>query len=78
MVQGLLIRRPDKSIPVDPEVAAWIDRTPYWELVGSLNYIAVATRPDISFAVGHLASVLDCYQLLRSWLCTINFFFLVT
>jgi len=62
MVQGLLVHRPDKSIPVDPEVAAWVDATPYRELVGSLNYIAVATRPNISFAVGCLASVLDCYQ----------------
>jgi len=62
MVQGLLVRCPDKSIPVDPKVATWVDTTPYRELVGSLNYIAVATRPDISFAVGHLASVLDCYQ----------------
>ena len=62
MVQGLTIRRPDKSISVDPEVAAWIEKTPYQELVGSLNYIAVATRPDISFAVGRLASMLDCYR----------------
>jgi len=62
MVQGLLVCHPDKSIPVDPEVAAWVDATPYQELVGSLNYIAVATRPDISFAVGCLASVLDCYR----------------
>ena len=62
MVQGLHIRCPDKSMPVDPEVTTWMDNTPYWELVGSLNYIAVATRPDIAFAVGCLASVLDCYQ----------------
>ena len=62
MVQGLQIRRPDKLIPPDPELLEWITNTPYRELVGSLNYIAVATRPDISFAVGRLASVLDCYH----------------
>jgi len=62
MTQGLQIHRPDKSIPPDPELLEWIERTPYRELIGSLNYIAVATRPDISFAVGHLASVLDCYH----------------
>ena len=63
MTQGLQICCPDKSIPPDPELLEWIERTPYCELIGSLNYIAIATRPDISFAVGCLASVLDCYRL---------------
>jgi len=62
MTQGLQIQRPDKTIPPDPMLLEWIQRMPYRELVGGLNYIAVATQPDISFAVGHLASVLDCYR----------------
>jgi len=62
MVAGLQLRRPDKSIPVDPEVTEWASRTPYRELIGSLNYVAVATRPDIAYAVGRLASFLDCFQ----------------
>ena len=61
MVAGLRIQRPDKGVPVSPEIAEWRARTPYRELVGSLNYVAVATRPDISFAVGRLSTVLDCF-----------------
>lgn len=62
MVAGLHLRRPDKSAPTPPEIAEWAARTPYRELIGSLNYIAVATRPDIAYAVGRLASFLDCYR----------------
>jgi transposase InsO family protein len=62
MVAGLHLQRPDKASPAPPEVSEWAERTPYRELVGSLNYIAVATRPDIAYAVGRLASFLDCYR----------------
>jgi hypothetical protein len=61
MVAGLVLRRPDKTIPVPPEILDWQARTPYRALVGALNYLAVATRPDIAFAVGRLSSFLDCY-----------------
>jgi len=52
MVVGLQLHRPDKSIPTPPEITEWAAWTPYCKLVGSLNYIAVATHPDIAFAVG--------------------------
>jgi hypothetical protein len=52
MVASLVLRRPDKSIPVPPEVLTWQSCTPYRVLVGTLNYITVATHPDIAFAVG--------------------------
>jgi Reverse transcriptase (RNA-dependent DNA polymerase) len=63
MVTGLQLRRPDKSATVPADVAEWSERTPYRSLVGSLMYIAVATRPDIAYAVGRLSSYLDCYRL---------------
>jgi hypothetical protein len=39
-----------------------MERTPYCSLVGSFNYLSIGTRPDIAFAVGRLATVLDCYH----------------
>jgi transposase InsO family protein len=62
MVTGLQIVRPDKTLPISDTVANWVQRTPYRSLVGTLNYLAVASRPDITFAVGRLATVLDCYR----------------
>ena len=62
MVAGLHLRRPDKTIPITEELATWMKNTPYSALVGSLMYIAIGTRPDIAYAVGRLASFLDCYR----------------
>src|SRR6266702_596646 len=63
MVAGLQLQRPDHAAPVPPEVTDWISRTPYRSLVGSLMYIAVATRPDISYAVGRLSSFCNSFRL---------------
>ena len=62
MVTGLQLQHPDKSAPIHSEVAAWIECTPYCSLVGSLMYLAVASQPDIAYAVGCLSSFLDCYR----------------
>ena len=62
MIAGLQLRRPDKSLPVPPEISEWAEKTPYRPLVGSLMYLAVATRPYIAYAVGRLSSFLDCYR----------------
>jgi hypothetical protein len=63
MVAGLQLTTPDKTLPIPKEIANWVERTPYRSLVGSLMYIAVGTRPDISYAVGRLSAFLDCYRL---------------
>src|SRR5258708_1554618 len=48
-----------------------MEQTPYRSLIGCLNYLAVATRPDISFTIGHLSTVLDCYHP-EHWSATIH------
>ena len=62
MVAGLNLHKPDRSTPAPPEIVTWTDKTPYRSLVGSLMHLAVATRPDIAYAVSRLASFLDCYR----------------
>jgi hypothetical protein len=62
MVAGLQLHRPDKNSPTPPEISEWRLKMPYRELVRSLNYAAVATRPDIAFAVSRLSSFHDCYM----------------
>jgi len=41
--------------PSTPEEVAYMKKVPYIHAVGSLMYLAVATRPDIAYAVGVLA-----------------------
>lgn len=59
----MVLHRPDKSEPVPTKVTAWAKKTPYWSLMSSLMYLSVASHPDISYAIGQLASFLDCYRL---------------
>jgi hypothetical protein len=52
----------DKFLPIPPHIVAWAEHIPYCSLIGSLNYLAVGTQLDITFAVGCLATVLNCYR----------------
>src|SRR5712671_6170731 len=61
MATGIQLQRPDKAI-TDASLTAWQENTLYQSLIGSLIYLANATRPDIAYAVGRLASFMDCYE----------------
>ena len=45
--------------PASPTEAAHMRKVPYREAIGSLMYAAVATRPDITFAVSTLSQFLE-------------------
>ena len=65
---GLLDCNP-KSVPMDPGLVLPLSQDPtvgstnhtypYREVVGSLMYLMVTTRPDLSFSVGYLARYLN-------------------
>ena len=60
MEPGLHLSRRDHSPRTDAE-RELMTRTPYRSLVGSLMYLAIGTRPDISYAVQQLCKFLDSY-----------------
>jgi hypothetical protein len=49
------IRLSTSMAPQTPEEIAEMEGVPYINAVGALNYLAIATRPDISYTVGVLA-----------------------
>jgi hypothetical protein len=53
------IRLSKDQCPQTPEEVADMSKVPYREAIGSLNYCAVATRPDIAFSVSLLAQFMD-------------------
>jgi len=57
MAPGALLSR--KDYPNSPTEEAYMRKVPYRESIGSLMYAAVATRPDIAFAVSALSQFLE-------------------
>ena len=51
--QDLFLMSKDKMVDLN---------VPYRELIGSLTYIALGTRPDIAYAVGALSQFNSCYD----------------
>lgn len=52
--------------PIEPhlkleKLAKCDESLPYQNLIGSLMFLAVATRPDIMFAVSYLSQFNNCY-----------------
>jgi len=45
--------------PASPEEQAEMKKVPYRELVGKLLYLAVATHPNISYAIGVLCHFVE-------------------
>lgn len=61
MEPGLKLRRPDRDTQTQEEKQI-IAKLPYRSLVGCLLYVAIATRPDIAYAVQQLSQFLDNYN----------------
>jgi hypothetical protein len=61
IIVGLHLCRPDQSTHRDSNILKWQLHTPYYKLVGSLSYIAIATCLNITFTIGWLSFFLDCY-----------------
>ncbi|KAJ3494947.1 hypothetical protein NLJ89_g10707 [Agrocybe chaxingu] len=60
MDPGLKLRRPDPKDITSMERAK-LNKLPYRSLVGCLLYLAIGTRPDISYAIQQLSQFLDSY-----------------
>lgn len=58
MEERLKLRRAENKRVGDKKV----QKIPYRELIGSLMYLAVATRPDIAFPVAYLSQFNDCFN----------------
>jgi hypothetical protein len=66
MESGLILSR-HSDTALTPEQELELQDLPYRRLVGLLMYLAIATRPDIAFAVGKLSQFIAFYNFVH-WL----------
>jgi hypothetical protein len=52
-----------KPLPKSRQLTENVDNVPYQHAIGSLMYLAVCTRPDISFAMTYLSQFNNCYTM---------------
>jgi hypothetical protein len=59
MEPGLVLSKHENEPPMDKVDQDFMSEKPYRSIVGSLNYLACGTRPDIAFAVHNLSRHLE-------------------
>jgi len=57
MILGAIYTK--KDLPSSPKEATCMQHSPYYQAIGSLMYLAIATHPDIAFAVSILSHFLN-------------------